>query len=357
MRWKKSVLLVLACSVFCVACGKQEQELMMESLSDMRTECFGRHEVKMPKSYRFQHAGSSATFYFGHGVDFQTVDAGISREGLEQEKFADAVSRRAAEIAAEINEKTKGSMLIAQEEVAENTILLRYHRSDVSDRSHIHEVHRLVSGTHLFLKAESFGGDVEQVEARLESMAAGVEPVPGGGDGVDSGFCLGPLLFRPGNDYETATLAYRDAAGAHRDVALRIELGTFKRDESEARLAKRLERNFSGLGLRPNLLGKGALELAGMGGEQWKGRGGTGDQIEHLFVAESYPRSPSQGTPNLQVEMRTGGRLPAQAGTGLPPYRRSTVPASMSDERMSSSLSDAQAIALWDSIVASIRHR
>ncbi|WP_162267080.1 T6SS immunity protein Tli4 family protein [Luteimonas abyssi] len=329
----------------------------MAPIEPMRTECFGRHEISMPESFRFRHSGSSVTFYYRHDTDFETVEAQVVDSDAAYERFVASVASRAADISAESNEKTGGSMLLAQEEIESNTLLLRYHRSDVSDRSHVHEVHRLVSGKHLFLKADSFKGEWASVEARLKQLAAGARAISPAAGPIGGDFCLGGLVLDPVDDYESAKFSYRAGNLAHRDVVLAIESETFKRDEAAARVVQRLDGNFSGLGLRPVVLRKGAFEFGGAPAEQWLGREQVDGQVEHLFVAESYPASPGLRSPALQVELRTGGVPSSQPDAGLPPYRRPTMPPTTGQARMASSLSDDQAIALWDEMVQSIKAR
>lgn len=328
----------------------------MEPMHPMRTQCVGRHQISLPESFRIEHAGSSATFYFGHGVDFETVEFQVAGEGLEVEGFLDTVGARAAEIAAETNEKTAGPMLLAHEDLGDDTILLRYHRSDISDRSHVHEVHRLVDGAHVFLQAESYKGVMAPVEARLKELASrvGVVRQP---TGPGHGFCIGTVAIDAGNDYEVATVRYRDAGTRNRDVAVQVELSTFIRDDAEQRVVRRLEGNFRGLGFSPKALRKGAAQLADMPGEEWLGSERIEQRIEHVFVIESYPAVPGLATPTLQVTLGTGGRVPQRSATGLPPYRRQAPAAAGAGDPLTSSLTDAEAVELWDAIVRSVQPR
>lgn len=328
----------------------------MESIKPMRTQCLGRHEISLPQSFRLDNIGSSATFYYGHDLDFETVEFQVADQELETEDFLRAVGRRSADIADEINEKTKGPMLLAHEDLGDQTILLRYHRNDISDRSHVHEVHRLVHGAHVFLKAESFKGVMEPVEARLKDLASRVGAVSSVGN-AGRGFCIGPVVIDGGNDYEMATIRYRDSEGRHRDVVLQVELSTFKRDEAEPRLVRRLDGNFIGLGFKPRALKKGAAQIADMPAEEWLGRESVEQRVEHMFVIESHPSAPGLVTPTLQITLGTGGKLPQQASTGLPPYRRPASTAAGGGEPVTSSLTDGEVVALWEAIVRSVRSR
>ena len=326
----------------------------IESTDRLRTQCVGRHRISLPERFELEYAASSATFYFGHGADFETVEFQVAADGVEVDDFVAVVGSRAAEISSETNEKTGGSMLVAHEDLGGDAFLLRYHRSEISDRSHVHEVHRLVDGVHVFLKAPSYKGVTAPVEARLKELASRVARVaqPAG-----PGFCIGPVMLDAGNDYEVATIRYRDAGVRNRDVSVQVELGTFNRDDAEPRLVRRLEGNFRGLGFKPKPLRKGSARLAGMPAEEWLGSEQVEDRQEHIFAIESYPAAPGLATPTIQVTLGTGGTLPPRGVPGLPPYRSPAGGAAWMGEPVTSSLSDAQAVALWDAMIQSMAPR
>jgi len=334
-----------------------EQQTVMELTKSMRTRCIGRHLADLPETFQQNYRASSVTLYFGHDADFETVEAQVIDEGVAPEKFLGAVKQRSAEIAAETNEKSKQSMLLLNEEVGENATLFRYQKSDISDRSQTHELHLLVSGVQVFLKADSYDGEVALVEARLKTLAKQVRVVSDP-QHAGAGFCLGPVVIDAVNDYELADFRFRDGRRAHRDVSLQIELNTFKQDENGPRLIQRVDSSLSVFGFGPKVFRKGQMQLAGMSAEEWLGRHGGEGWVEHGFSVESYPTSPAQTSPVLQLQLKTGGMIPNLPTSGLPPYLPSTpVPGTMSTKEVNSSLSDDEAIGLWDAIVKSVRPR
>ena len=354
MRTVRRLLLALTLAMAASGCADGNEETAMQPVPALRAQCVGRHQISLPDGFELEYAASSATLYFGHGVDFETVEFQVAAEGVEVDDFVAVVGSRAAEISAETNEKTGGPMLVAHEELEGDAFLLRYHRSEMSDRSHVHEVHRLVDGVHVFLKAPSYKGVTAPVEARLKELAARVARVaqPAG-----PGFCIGPVMLDAGNDYEVATIRYRHAGARNRDVSVQVELGTFNRDDAEPRLVRRLEGNFRGLGFKPKPLRKGSARLAGMPAEEWLGSEQVEDRQEHIFAIESYPAAPGLATPTIQVTLGTGGTLPPRGLPGLPPYRSPAEGAAWMGEPVTSSLTDAQALALWDAMIQSMAPR
>lgn len=325
----------------------------------LRTRCFGRYLVDLPESFQPGYRGTSVTLYFGRDENFKTVDARVVDEDVTPERFAGAVKQRSAEISAVINYKTNGSMLLLDEQLDKNKILLRYFESSELDNYHSHEIHLLVSGVHVQLKADSHKGVMEPVETRLKALASRVhnvtDPIQAG-----PGFCLGPVVIDADNDYEMAEAFFRDRTPKHRDVALEIHVNTFKQPEDEPPLIARVERNAAELGYKPQVLRQGKLQLGGMPAEEWlsrrEGKDQGKEQFGHGLTAESQPPTPSLAQPTLQVSLTLGGFIPMQPSAGLISYVART-PAPAKPVVVNSSLTDDEAVGLWDAIVRSIRPR
>src|SRR5690554_6444470 len=139
MKMVRRLLLALTLAMAGSGCADGNEETGMQPVPPLRAQCVGRHQISLPERFELEYAASSATFYFGHGAEFETVEFQVAAEGMEADEFIGVVGTRAAEISAETNEKTGGPMLVAHEELEGDAFLLRYHRSDISDRSHVHE--------------------------------------------------------------------------------------------------------------------------------------------------------------------------------------------------------------------------
>ncbi|MDH5823751.1 T6SS immunity protein Tli4 family protein [Luteimonas sp. RD2P54] len=321
--------------------------------ASMRSHCVGRLLVDLPESFDSRYFEGEATLYYGRTADFETVDVRIASAEVDAVSFVAAVEQRASEIQAESNEKTKGSMLVARHDFSEHSILLRYHRSDISDRSHIHEVHLWVGGAHLVLTAESFKGDMDLVEQRLAEIARRTA-TSSEMERTRPGFCLGPVIVHADNDDEMASFRYRDSRQSHADLALEIEISSFARDENDSRLIRRVERSLRGFGFRPKVVRKGAIELAGVTAEEWLGSHKENGGLKHMFSAESYPETPSSSNPGIQLSLRSGEPV-SDTASGLSPYRKPTPTPRSANHETAASVEEAQAVAIWDAITASVR--
>lgn len=346
-------------------CGpsKQEQHTVAALTHTLRTHCFGRFLIDLPESFQPRYRAASVTLYYGRDEDFKTVEAKVVDENVTPERFANAVKQRSAQIAAAINYKTNGPMLLLEDRLDESSILFRYFESSELDNYHTHEIHLLLSGAHVLLKADSYKGVMEPVEARLKKLASQVrkfsDPQQAG-----PGYCLGPVVIDTDNDYELAVAYFRDKTHKHRDVDLEIDLDTFKQPEDEPRVIRRSERNAAELGLNPKVLRKGETQLGGMQAEEWlsrwEGKTHEGEEIiAYTFAIESSPPVPSLNHPTIQLLLGAGGRLSTEPAAGLVPYKdtaatRGPVKAPVD---VSSSLTENEAIGLWDAIAKSVRPR
>lgn len=345
------LFLMLVCIIAMSGCVDRKRASIMNSEKNMQAVCFGEHEVNLPERFGLRKLGSSVTFYYGRDADFKTVEFQVVGEKVSPQEFIATVEHRAAQIASKANEKTNASMLVANETSSDGIVLLRYFKRRLSTRAHVHEIHRLVDGTHIALKANSYEGKTEPVEVRLKYLAAAVSATSDA-----PGFCLGPVTIDSESDYQLATIHYRDKTLGHRDVALEIEVNTLPQNSGEPRLISRLGGNLLGLGMKPRVLQKGKSQLAGMPAEQWLGRESDEKRVTHLFVVDSYPETPAPRTPGLQITLRTGGVPRSPVASGLRPYIDSTTHGEHQDP-VTSSLSDEDAIALWEAMTASVRPR
>lgn len=351
----KHAILIAVCLALSVSCAKNKEGATMNSVNHMQASCFGEHQFDIPHGFTFSNTGSSVTFYYGRDADFTMVEFQVIQEKVAPEEFVDVIAERASDIAAEINEEEDGPMLVAHEKLGEDTILLRYFRDDLSSSSHIHEVHRLVDGTQVLLTANSYKGKIRAVEDRLVQLAKRVSMIQG--DNAGPGFCLGSVVVDSQSDYQMAKIYYFDRSPGHRDVALEVTVNTMSADENEPHLLNRLGGNLLSFGLSPRVLKKGATSLAGMPAEQWLGRYNEDKLVEHLFVIESFPENPSPQTPGLQIDLQTGGVPRSPVGYGLRPYIDAANDGGGDEKPVTSSLNDQEAVALWEAVTASVRHR
>lgn len=336
--------LIATMALSCSGCESKDKDshTVPHLMRNMKTQCVGRYLLDLPESFKriYLPAGSTgdATFYFGHGADFRTVNVTVVAHPVTPERFESAIAERAGALAGGVNYETNGSMLLDQEAWSSLQVRLVYHASTEVADAQVHELHMLVKDTHVVIGTTAFeAAQIAAAESRLHTILDKINSVTDPGD-AGPGVCLGPVVVDAGSDYEELQLGFRAADRAHSDLLLQVSLNTFLQPDGEPSLIARGESNLAGLGVKRKVLKKGKLQLAGMDGEQWLGRFDDGDSAQHGFYAETDIRRPSSLHPKLMLEMFTGGE-------------------SDSGEPVASSLSDEQAILLWERIVGSFRVR
>lgn len=333
---------VLLFAVFLLSgCRSNDKELpvTLDVPHNMRTHCVGRYLIDLPENFRQEHQLSDgpgdATLYFGRDKNFKTVDVTVVAQYVSPEQFQRAVDARAALIAQGTNYESKGSMLVEQKQWTPTAVLLRYYSSpDIAD-SYSHEVHVLVRDVHVALRAESFDGVMEPVESRLRDLLPKVKRIDDparAGDGV----CLGPVAVVSQHDFEETKIRFVQPGGKQGGIRLAVDYTTFKQPENEPSLIARGESNLQGLAVKPDVIRKGPRRLAGMAGQEWLGEFKDGAVRQLSFYAETDSRASGQPQPKVHLEFHAGG----QTGDG---------------EQTSASLSAAEAEALWDTALNTLR--
>jgi len=368
--WNIFLMMILPMS----ACGyhpsEQEKETVSTMTSEMRTWAIGRHLVELPSTWRYG-IGSNVTLYYGLGSDFETVDARVVAEDVSLEDFNTALRLRADRIGAVTNNRTNGPMLLLSRNLSDGLVMLRYFDTKSSSDHHRHELHILKGGVYVLLSADSFDGVIGPVETRLQELAKQIDKVvvP---ERVGAGFVLGPIIIRSRHDHERGTIYFNDPE--RRDVTLEVDISAVTPDE-DVRLSQRARRDEAGFGLpASSTLRDGAIQLAGMNGEEvlwsYDSRSSREEEShrELIFSAESYRPDPGFMRPMLSFRLTAGGQqmrpsMPVRpeslATRAIPSFARpsSTSTQVDSEKEIDASLTDHEAMAVWDAILKSVSPR
>lgn len=333
---------------------------MSELTSSMQTRCLGRYLIDLPDTIHWS-PGMEVSLYYGHREDFTEIDVILIDNDSSLERFAARVKRRAESIGAEINSKTNSSMLVLNKSLDDHRVLLRYFDDSGMDNYHRHEIHFLLANAHMLLFAESFKGVIGPVEARLVKLSTQLRPISTQPTQMGSGFCFGPVVIDSDNDYEMMTVSERDTR--RRDIAFELTMNTMT-PGSEESLFDRVNEGLGAFGLNASTLRKGTAHIAGEKADEvllkFKEQGIT----ELSFGLWAKPPTASLAKPNFELNMNTGGELlsrrPYDYLLKNPGWLKSAILDTSEPEDLptvNSSLTDDEAIALWDAIVKSVRPR
>jgi len=180
-------------------------------------------------------------------------------------------------------------------------------------------------------------------------------------------------------DHEQATLKFYDPQ--RRDVTLEIDSSAVTPDESP-HLLNRIDRDITASGTPIHVLRRGKHDFAGMAGEE--ALGSMKEEVDSdkgyvhsiLFAGETYRTDPGLLRPSLALRLTAGGNVSwmsdAERATrrAAPDYlmnpRRlpniivvynDPADAAPSPPPVEASLTDHEAIAVWDAILPTIRPR
>lgn len=370
-----ATLLVRCCLPFLYDPGYRPKT--MKNISTERvTHCVGRYLVDLPKGFELLTGGwGNIELYYGLGKDFETVYATVKGGRYTQQSFWDAVNAHREELKRTLNNETKGPMLIAAQQINNQSALVRQLPKQSFAGSLKSEVHVLVGSRYVILeqasydKSERIGEltyknvDPAPAETRLKTIAAKLKSYERAERALP-GFCMQGVLFDVGQDDETAIFHFRSSD--FWDVFIDVNYHAVTGQPSKGLIERshegfnRWHSTFAGkiavLRERQATLGGGAAEESLIKTVQ--------PVTQHIFDIER--RSSEKRTldnPFFGLTLTTGNEYqrPLAPGENAPPFSKLEY---YDEERKvvvhrddNASLSDQQVLELWDGIVDSVRKR
>ncbi|WP_223550495.1 T6SS immunity protein Tli4 family protein [Pseudomonas sp. A-B-19] len=344
--------------------SEQEKQTVHELTNNMRTWALGRGLIDLPANWT---GGGDVKLYYGLGADHSSVEVRVLGEGVTQERFDAALNERARRIAAVKNyNHSDVSMLVsAKIETAQHKLLQYYESVEIADWF-VHESHLLIGDVYVMLRADSFDGNTQPVQNRLLKLSKEIFKVTP--ENAGAGFALGPIVIRSHHDQEIASFEFSPPAS---DVTLEVYVNALSPSQTKSIKTRTEEgaRVFLA-GDYENLRTK-KITLAGMPAEESLIGFSDDTHRQILFGAEIYRENPALNRPSMNFRMSAGGMkadpidpdepedlvrwtLPEFANNGydLPLWQQPASP-----DPVNPSLSDYEAMAVWDAILKSVRMR
>ena len=369
----RQLTLFLACLVLSTLTGcavfkqpsEQEKRNVSEMTTHMRTWALGRGLIDLPANWT---GGGDVKLYYGLGADHSSVEVRVLGEGVTQERFDAALDERARRIAAIKNDEMNDiSMLVSAGRETPKNATLQYFESTELPDTFVHELHLLIDDAYVMLRAQSYNGNTAPVEARLLKLSKEIFKVTAP-QNAGAGFALGPIVIRSHHDQEIATFNFRPPAS---DVSLEVYVNALSPGESERLLARTKETTRIFLADDYDSLRAGTTNIASMRAEELLIGFSDDTHRQLLFLAENYREARSLSSPFMSFSLSAGGvksrpknpdvevdlvrwTLPAFATKGydLPLWQQPATP-----EPVNPSLTDYEAMAVWDAILKSVRIR
>jgi hypothetical protein len=352
-----------ACSAFKQP-SEQEKHNVSEMTTHMRTWALGRGLIDLPANWS---GGGDVKLFYGLGADHSSVEVRVLGEGVTQERFDAALNERAHRIAAVKNYKQSDvPMLVSAVRISPQSVTLQYYKQASRRQTFVHEFHLLVGDAYVLLRAESYDDDTTPVEARLLKLSKEIFKVAP--ENAGAGFALGPIVIRSHHDQEIASFYFRPPAS---DVSLEVYVNALSPGESEPLLIRTKETTGIFLANDYEKLRAGATTVASTRAEEFLIGFSDDTHRQLLFLAENYRDTRSLKSPFMSFSLSAGGlkskpkdpgvevdlvrwTLPqfANKGYDLPLWQQPATP-----EPVNPSLTDYEAMAVWDAILKSVRIR
>ncbi|WP_449100253.1 T6SS immunity protein Tli4 family protein [Pseudomonas veronii] len=344
--------------------SEQEKHNVSEMTTHMRTWALGRGLIDLPANWT---GGGDVKLYYGLGADHSSVEVRVLGEGVTQQRFDAALNERSHRIAAIKNYKQSDvSMLVSAIRLSPQSVTLQYFQSAALPDTFVHEFHLLVGDAYVMLRAESYDGETAPVEARLLKLSKEIFKVAP--ENAGAGFALGPIVIRSHHDQEIASFDFSPPAS---DVSLSIYINALSPDDDERLHVRTPKDTQIFLAGDYENLRAGKITLAEMQAEESLIGFSDDTHRQILFVSENYRADPSLSRPAMSLRLSAGGMktgpddpnepedlvrwtLPqfANKGYDLPLWQQPASP-----EPVNPSLTDYEAMAVWDAILKSVRIR
>jgi hypothetical protein len=329
----KPVILIYIFMLLAAGCQSKEKTTMPTMDKETQTFCVGRHLIDLPADFAL--AGVSAHFLPIGVDDGGPLEVTIEPASVTRAEFLTAVEKRRAAIAAFADDTT--DILKDVKTLKDDATLFRILLIDVDYSS---ELHLLKGDRYLSIETKSYHSHFSEAEARLAAFADNTE-LPSAAKELQTGFCLGTVVVKGKYDAEYASYNFRSKR--HPDLMIGVEIDTYARDERQTLLQRvngpdSLLKKFDA---RNKVLREGELTVAGMRAQEWLSwikLGEHRDKKQFGFALETMRPTPGPTFPHIHIDLDTGEH-------------------DANGDQQPNSLSDKEAIALWDSIVKTIRLR
>jgi len=344
--------------------------------TERTTHCIGRFLIDLPSNFELRTGGwGDIELYYGLDKNFKQVYATVKPGRYTNEEFWKEVNKKRFELQGMTNIATKGSMLLLGEQIDTSSALLRRLPDEDSASSIKTEVHVLVRDRYVTLEQESYDYTAEPMrrrmdyknvdpapaETRLKMIASKLLPYENAAR-AKPGFCMQGVLFDVGQDDETANFNFY--AKDLPDVRIKVDYHAVTGQPSQG-VHERVAQGFSEM---PQLMQFSAQLRKG---DRTLGAGPAQEYLsktlrpvtQHLFMIERRDDEPrTLERPYFGIKLSTGNeyRIPDHDGQRAPETANSFY---LREDKATgyradnASLSDAQALKLWDDMVASVRKR
>jgi len=328
-RWVGAVLIFIGFLTMSAAMGQEGEGGMQGNVNGVKNYCLGRHLIGFPKA-----AVVDARFKVG-GASVQTI------RGVTDQEFHGILASRENELAERPHRKME-SMLIGREEFSEDRVLITSWVSPSSIRMQYMELYSFFPEAGV-VQVTSGQSDDEYRRENVEytvKLANGIRVRRNGEIPAQAGFCIddGIVLGSELNQEEAA--ATIRIVGLPGVTLSYISYVTGEPEKSLLRRVSGIPPGYEGTSAGMKSLRRGDRNIGPIKGQELLVRGDANGKRSYEFLWESQGEEDSIEHPFLSLRMTTTDETGKHGEIMDAPFE-----------------SDAQALALWDSILNTLRLR
>ncbi|WP_316153225.1 T6SS immunity protein Tli4 family protein [Cupriavidus sp. BIC8F] len=323
----------------------------MDIHQPFKTHCIGRFLIDLPEEFHpipdsIDGLGNAELFY-GRDANFQRIYIQVPKQRspeiepvLLREDFNRVVGDREQELHTKKNDKSGLPMLRAMERIGQSAVMFRRYSNQQIDGYFVSELHLQVDSVrYVVLKTDVLeADDLRSEEARLKNLA-GKTYAYTDAEAAGPGFCVNGLALNDQHDEEVGRFYFR--SDIHKDMFFEIYSRALA--EQDEGLFARVDRHREGATLELRMaihsLRKDRPRVAGMEAEELLDTFKENGYRMQGFTVETRRDNPGHMRPQMKLELTAGGQIPGAS------------------DYVDSSLSNDNALLLWDKVVSSIRPR
>lgn len=331
MRLLAAALFVIVAVSGCKDQTTEGKKVTVEKLP-MAPHCIGRTVISLPASYVLADGGTGVFKLASQGEQDGPINVTVRASRLTPAQFKAALANHRGELLAKATPTV--DLLKHEQDFDARGTLFRIQNIDDAYRS---EISFLVGSSFVTASLDSYGNKFLKAEEALTAFANAVHEA----DRADAGqgaYCLGPIRIAGNLTSESARVLFR--SDAFKGTSFGLTTDTYQPDD-----AKTLLKRMSGPDSLMTAFEVGQTELRAreltigtVRAQEWLGfmktkpkQGGK----KYIFALETMRDVPSKQAPHLHVAFDTGDAL--EDGSYAPV-----------------TLSNEEAMAMWDAVVGSI---
>jgi Tle cognate immunity protein 4 C-terminal domain len=308
--------------------------------TQMRTHCLGRLLLELPDDFE-QTLGSDVEFTYGLDKSFRRTKIELSGVANRGSVLREAAAREIAKLTSLQHSRSASKNMLSMSRAPSADIVLIRAFDEPGMLEYLTAIAFVekMSAVARIARHIDKGEPPESVEAHLLEVAARTTFIPNPSALKQKGTCFGPLLIDAGQDGESFTVAFKSSQMP--DVKISFDINSLVAT-SDGGLFKRLDKKAGLLaqaGFGPNSYRKRDVKIDGRPAQEVSRTGKERDKVVRQFIAEVVMDKPATfAAPMIAINLSMGGQV------GPEDYR-------------DASMSEAAAMAMWESILKSIRLR